>query len=417
MQLDVLCAAHVRGRAVLFLAAAAEGCLRFCLWLPLQAALRTARVWRPASEPCLRPLPPCTCCLQAAIRRRLAAHVVPMAAGKGAGDGGRVLPGAGLPGGRRHAPLLPARHPRHAGECPSPAGAKQAVHSSALQSASLCSLCYFSGLGCLRAAPVLTPPPRPCPPLPQADAFIVYEAVEDERGLKTPRLCTGMACSAYAVIECVPVGGQPCEPDSAQNIGNGNTGEPRPAWLRGRCTSAQGLLVHGAPHPCSRGHAWPAAGGQLRAAAHPVAPYSGPPALPSSPAPTPLHPGPLPAGVGNIGHFNDGSHNMGSRWGPTQGLTHSWRPTADRSDSRSLVMLSNPSLLVPSPSERRNVGSRNIGDFNLCAMCLGHRLQGFALAGPPALVPNATTSATSAGAAFGGGTVASSANEPTKEEL
>lgn len=58
----------------------------------------------------------------------------------------------------------------------------------------------------------------------QADNFLVYERAGNESGLELPRICTGMACTAYAVIECVPIGGEPCVPDSAQNIGNGNTG-------------------------------------------------------------------------------------------------------------------------------------------------------------------------------------------------
>jgi hypothetical protein len=57
-----------------------------------------------------------------------------------------------------------------------------------------------------------------------ADNFLVYERAGNESGLEQPRICTGMACTAYAVIECVPHGGEPCVPDSAQNIGNGNTG-------------------------------------------------------------------------------------------------------------------------------------------------------------------------------------------------
>ena len=40
-----------------------------------------------------------------------------------------------------------------------------------------------------------------------------------------PPLCTGMACIAFAVIECVPPGDAPCQPDAGQNIGQNNSGK------------------------------------------------------------------------------------------------------------------------------------------------------------------------------------------------
>ena len=112
-----------------------------------------------------------------------------------------------------------------------------------------------------------------------------------------------------------------------------------------------------------------------------------------------------------MGHNNEGSHNLGSN----------------------------------------NVGSRNIGDFNLCTLCLGHRLTGFGLAGPPALLADedshvapasagmgpAGSTGIGTGSTFGsssgvgpggvvlhggggggsGGAAGGGAEEPTKEEL
>jgi hypothetical protein len=64
-----------------------------------------------------------------------------------------------------------------------------------------------------------------------------------------PPLCIGMACSAFAIIECVPPGDAPCQPDAGQNIGQNNSGEPRPpacALLMSlhSCCSTPALLSH-----------------------------------------------------------------------------------------------------------------------------------------------------------------------------
>lgn len=174
----------------------------------------------------------------------------------------------------------------------------------------------------------------------------MYDRASDALGLQAPRVCTGMACTAYAVIECVPLNGTACQPDTGQNIGNGNTGACK-GWRRAvNCSRAwvEGLRPHS--------KALCMAISQL-----PTAPAAR--AAPALLAPTPC----CTTGVGNIGHYNDGSHNLGSR----------------------------------------NVGSRNVGDFNLGILCVGHRLQGFSLAGPPAILANKTD--------------LKKGDEPTKEEL
>lgn len=53
---------------------------------------------------------------------------------------------------------------------------------------------------------------------------MVYDSLVPAEDVDSPRVCTGMACTAFAVIECVPYGGSPCQPDAAQNIGTRNTG-------------------------------------------------------------------------------------------------------------------------------------------------------------------------------------------------
>jgi hypothetical protein len=69
---------------------------------------------------------------------------------------------------------------------------------------------------------------NPAAQVPELDqSAAVAAAVPAMAVAGAPPLCTGMACSAFAVIECVPPGGAPCQPDAEQNIGQNNSGEPR----------------------------------------------------------------------------------------------------------------------------------------------------------------------------------------------
>lgn len=112
--------------------------------------------------------------------------------------------------------------------------------------------------------------PLPAPSLaillsrgPQAQTFVTFDYACGADGLDAPRQCVGLSCTAFAVIECVPHGELPCEPDEELNIGRGNTGEGGgqpsgaggPGWLQG-C----GVRDVGPLHPakrCQLGcHAW-----------------------------------------------------------------------------------------------------------------------------------------------------------------